>query len=51
MKARIKKTGEIVNLANYASITLDRCDSWGNPIELRPEEAELIPDVTEDEHW
>lgn len=42
MKARIKETGEIVNLASYAVITLDKCDSWGNPIELKPEEVELI---------
>lgn len=42
MKARIKKTGEIVNLASYAMITLDTHDSWGNPIELKPEEVELI---------
>ena len=51
MKARIKETGEIVNLADYATITLDQCDSWGNPIEVRPEEIELIQDITEDEHW
>ena len=51
MKARIKKTGEIVNLASYAKITLESCDSWGNPIEVKPEEVELIGDVTEDEHW
>ena len=29
MKARIKKTGEIINLASYARITLDTNDSWG----------------------
>lgn len=34
MKARIRKTGEIINIANYAKVTLDQCDSWGNPIEL-----------------
>lgn len=51
MKARIKKTGEIVNLAEYATITLAQCDSWGNPIEVNPEEIELIQDVAEDEHW
>lgn len=51
MKAKIKKTGEIVNLASYATITLEQCDSWGNPIELKPEEVELMPDVTEDEKW
>lgn len=48
MKAKIKKTGEIVNLASYATITLDQCDSWGNPIELKPEEVELIP---LQDHW
>lgn len=44
MKARIKATGEIVNLAEYAKITLDFCDSYGNPIELKPEDIELISD-------
>ena len=44
MKARIKSTGEIVNLAEYARITLDMCDSYGNPIELKPEDVELISD-------
>lgn len=42
MKARIKATGEIVKLAEYAKITLDMCDSYGNPIELKPEDVELI---------
>ena len=51
MKARIRKTGEIVNIAEYAKITLEQCDSWGNPIEMKPEEIELIQEVTEDEHW
>ncbi len=51
MKARIKETGEIVNLASYAVITLDQYDSWGNPIEMNPEEVELIQEPTEDEHW
>ena len=51
MKAKIKKTGEIVNIAEYAKITLEQCDSWGNPIEIKPEEIELIQEQTEDEHW
>lgn len=51
MKARIKKTGEIINIASYATITLDMCDSWGNPIELKPEEIELIQDKTIDFDW
>lgn len=42
MKARIKKTGEIVNVSEYAKITLEQCDSWGNPVELSPDEVELI---------
>lgn len=44
MKAIIKATGEIIKLAEYAKITLDMCDSWGNPIELKPEDVELISD-------
>lgn len=51
MKAKIKKTGEIVNLASYARIALEQCDSYGNPIELKPEEVEIIQEPTEDEHW
>ena len=51
MKARIKKTGEIVNLASYATITLDVCDSLGNPIEMKPEEIELIQDKTNNFDW
>lgn len=51
MKARIKKTGEIVNIAEYARITLEQCDSWGNPIEVKPEDIELIQEITGDEHW
>ena len=48
MKARIRKKGEIINLAEYAKIELDVCDSFGNPIELKPEDVELIHDVKED---
>lgn len=45
MKARIKKTGELVNLASYAKITLEACDSYGDPIELSPEEVELVQET------
>lgn len=51
MKAKIKKTGEIVNIADYATIALDSHDSWGNPIEVKPEDVELIQEQIEDEHW
>ena len=51
MKARIKKTGEIINIASYARITLDKCDSYGTPIEVRPEDVELIANIEEDDYW
>lgn len=51
MKARIKKTGEIINLAEYAEIELDVCDSFGNPIKLKPEDIELVQEKTDDIDW
>lgn len=51
MKARIKATGEIVKIAEYAKITLDMCDSYGNPIELKPEDVEIISDDTSTTEW
>ena len=51
MKARIRKTGEIVNISDLARITLEYCDSKGYPIKVKPEEVELIQEQTEDEHW
>ena len=51
MKAKIKATGEIINIASYAKITLDKCDSYGTPIEVRPEDVELIDNVEEDSYW
>ena len=52
MKARIKKTGAIVHIADYSAITLDgEYDSWGNPLMVKPEDIELIQETTEDEHW
>lgn len=51
MKARIKKTGEIANIADYARVTLDQCDSWGNPIELGFDEVEILQETTSDIDW
>ena len=51
MKAKIKKTGEIVNISEYSMITLNQCDSYGSSIEVRPEEIELVEEQTDDEHW
>lgn len=44
MKAKLKKTGELINIADYSRITLNRCDSYGNPIELGLDEIERIFD-------
>ena len=38
MKARIKKTGEIVNIAEHATIELEMCDSYSDPVCLVPED-------------
>ena len=51
MKAKIKATGEIVKIADYAKIALDQCDSYGNPIEMKPEEVELIQEPAEETYW
>ena len=51
MKVKLKKTGEVYNIADYATIALDNCDSWGNPIEVKPEDVELIQEYTEDQYW
>ena len=45
MKARVKKTGELLKIAEYAKIAMDNCDSFGNPLEYSPEEIELIDDT------
>jgi len=51
MKVKIRKTGEIVNVAEHATIELEMCDSYGDPICMAPEDIELIQETTEDEHW
>ena len=51
MKARIKKTGEIVNIAEHATVELEMCDSYGDPVCLDLEDIELIQESTKDEHW
>ena len=51
MKVKLKKTGEVYNIADYATIALDSHDSWGNPIEVKPEDVEFIQEYAEDQHW
>lgn len=51
MKVKLKKTGEIINIADYARVTLNQCDSWGNPIELGFDEVEILQETTNDINW
>ena len=51
MKARVKATGEIVNIADYARVILDRCDSYGNPIELSFDEVEILQERSDNIDW
>ena len=51
MKARIINTGEIINIADYARVTLDKCDDYGNPIEVSFEDIELIKDSSSTIDW
>lgn len=51
MKARIKKTGEIINIASYAHVTLEACDSYGSPIELGFDEVEILEKKESNIDW
>lgn len=51
MKARIISTGEIIKIADYARVTLDKCDDYGNPIEVSFEDIELIKDSSSTIDW
>jgi hypothetical protein len=42
MKVRIKKTGEILEVAEYAKVAMDVCDSYGCPLEYGLDEIEII---------
>jgi len=44
MKVRIKKTGEVFKVAEYAKVAMDVCDSYGNPKEYPLNEIEIIKD-------
>lgn len=45
MKVRIKKTGEVLEVAEYAKVAMDVCDSYGNPLEYGLDEIEIVEDV------
>lgn len=51
VKARIKATGEIIDIASYARVTLSKCDSYGDPLELGFDEVEILTEKTEEIDW
>ena len=53
MKAIIKKTGEVLEVAEYAKVAMDVCDSYGNPLEYGLDEIEIVEDVNRspDIYW
>lgn len=53
MKVRIKKTGEILEVAEYAKVEMDVCDSYGTPLEYGLDEIEIVEDVNRspDIYW
>lgn len=51
MKARIKETGEIINIAEYARVALDKCDRYGTPIEMSFEDVEILQEKSDYIDW
>lgn len=44
MKVRVKKTGEIKIVCDFARVQVEDCDSYGNPLEYSLDEVEIIQD-------
>lgn len=42
MKARVKKTGEVFEIASYATIPMECCDSFGEPLRFCFDEVEIL---------
>ena len=42
MKARVKATGEIFEIASYATIPMECCDSFGEPLRFCFDEVEIL---------
>lgn len=53
MKVRIKKTGEVLKVAEYAKVEMDVCNSYGIPLEYGLDEIEIVEDVNRspDIYW
>lgn len=44
MKAKLKETGEIINIASCDRVKLDKYDSFGNPVEVDYNDVEKFYD-------
>ena len=42
MKARVKATGEVFEIASYATIPMECCDSFGNSLSFSFDEVEIL---------
>lgn len=42
MKARVKATGEVFKIASYATIPMECCDSFGEPLRFCFDEVEIL---------
>lgn len=51
MKVKIKSTGEIKKVADYATVTLDTCDNYGSPEQVPFEYVELIQESSDNTDW
>lgn len=51
MKVRIKSTGEIKEVADYATVTLETCDSYGNPEQVSFDDIDLIQESSDNTDW
>lgn len=48
-KIRIKETGEIKIVADYVKVSVEDCNSYGNPFEYSLNEIEIIQDGSEED--
>lgn len=42
MKARVKATGEVFEIASYATIPMECCDSFGEPLHFCLDDVEIL---------
>lgn len=51
MKIKIKETGEIKIVADYARVQVEDCDSYGTPLEYPLDEIELLQQTESNIDW